>query len=199
MNRAISTLMMLLLVLIVACAPSEDPQPSELQEGNESSSVSASSEDPQPSELQEGNESSSVSASSEDPQPSELQEGNESSSVSASSEDPQPSELPEEIQIFENNPSDTVELVEVEMTARQWEFIPDTITVKKGQTVNLRVTSVDVAHGIAIPDFGVNAYLKPGSEVEMSFVADKFGTFDFVCSIECGRGHNRMRGVVIVE
>ena len=179
MNRIISALVLLLLVLIVACTPSEEEsQPAESPEGNESNGISASSE--------------------EESQPAESPEGNESDSLSASSEEESPEELPG-VQIFESSPSDELEIVEVEMTARQWEFIPDTIKVKKGQTVNLRITSVDVAHGIAIPAFEVNEYLKPASEVEVSFVADKFGTFDFVCSLECGRGHNKMRGVVIVE
>ncbi len=85
------------------------------------------------------------------------------------------------------------------MTAKQWEFSPDTITVNKGDTVVLSVRSIDVAHGFALPEFGVNEQLEPGKVVEVEFVADKTGTFSFFCSIVCGAGHGDMKGTLVVE
>ena len=89
---------------------------------------------------------------------------------------------------------------EFTMTAKQWEFVPDTITVNKGDTVKLNIESVDVAHGIAIPEFGVsNKDLVPGKTVNVEFVADKTGTFNFFCNVQCGSGHGGMRGTLLVE
>jgi cytochrome c oxidase subunit 2 len=85
------------------------------------------------------------------------------------------------------------------MEAKQFEFIPDTITVQEGDHVELKVTSTDVSHGIAISAFGVRESLPPNKEVTIEFVADKKGSFNFFCSVPCGSGHRGMTGTLIVE
>jgi len=85
------------------------------------------------------------------------------------------------------------------MTAKQWVFIPDTITVNEGDTVKLTIESVDVDHGVMISDFNVNEHLSPGETVNIEFVADKKGTFTFFCNVFCGSGHSGMEGKIIVE
>jgi cytochrome c oxidase subunit 2 len=85
------------------------------------------------------------------------------------------------------------------ITAKQWDFSPSTITVSQGDTVRLNVTSTDVAHGIAISAFGVNERLEPGKTTAIEFIADKKGTFTFFCSVFCGSGHGSMKGTLIVE
>lgn len=83
--------------------------------------------------------------------------------------------------------------------AKQWSFVPDTITVSKGDTVRLKITSVDVTHGFALPDFDVSVNLQPGEEEVIEFVADKEGTFRFYCSVFCGSGHSSMDGNLVVQ
>ena len=83
----------------------------------------------------------------------------------------------------------TGEVKVFEMTARQFSFEPGTITVEKGDTVKLTITSIDVTHGFALPDFGIYENLEPGKMVNVEFVADKEGTFNFFCSVPCGSGH----------
>jgi cytochrome c oxidase subunit 2 len=90
-------------------------------------------------------------------------------------------------------------VVEINITAKQWEFVPSTITVKKGDTVRITATSVDVAHGLSIPEYGINQRLEPNVPVTVEFVADKSGTFGFRCSVMCGEGHRSMTGQLIVE
>jgi cytochrome c oxidase subunit 2 len=90
------------------------------------------------------------------------------------------------------------EVKEFKVTAEQFEFTPNTITVNQGDTVRLIVTSTDVAHGIGLPDFGVSAELLPGETTTVEFVADKAGTFDFVCSVYCGVGHSAMKGTIVI-
>ena len=97
-----------------------------------------------------------------------------------------------------DNPNDS-EVKEFGVIAKNWEFDPDTITVNKGDSVRLSVRSVDVRHGIAIPAFRVNSVLEPGSVSEIKFVADKTGTFEFSCSVQCGSGHGDMKGLLIVN
>lgn len=88
---------------------------------------------------------------------------------------------------------------EFNIVASQWKFSPSTIEVNEGDKVILNVESVDVAHGLAIPAFGINEYLSPGQTVRMEFVADRKGRFTFSCSVSCGVGHSGMIGKLIVK
>jgi cytochrome c oxidase subunit 2 len=88
---------------------------------------------------------------------------------------------------------------EFNMVAKQWEFVPSTITVNEGDTVKLSITSTDVDHGFALPTFGVNEALAPGETVNVEFVADKKGTYTFFCNVQCGTGHSEMKGTLIVQ
>ena len=88
---------------------------------------------------------------------------------------------------------------EFNMVARQWDFEPSTITVNEGDTVLLYIQRVDVGHGFGLSAFGINEYLAPGQTVDVEFVADQKGTFQFACSVSCGSGHSGMKGQLIVE
>ena len=110
--------------------------------------------------------------------------------------------------VIDNKPSDnqatlgtsaTGAIKEFTMTAKQYEFDPNTITVNLGDTVILHITSEDVKHGIALPDFGVSKDINPGEETTVEFVADKKGTFSFFCNVYCGAGHREMTGTLIVN
>ena len=93
----------------------------------------------------------------------------------------------------------TGETKEFSLTARTWAFSPSKITVNAGDKVVLTLRSTDVPHGFGLPEFGINAYLAPGRIETVRFVADKPGTFPFVCSVPCGSGHSGMRGMLVVE
>ncbi len=88
---------------------------------------------------------------------------------------------------------------EFKMTAKQFVFDPATIEVNKGDKIRLIVTSIDVPHGIAIPEYGINERLDPGKPVTIEFTADKEGTFTAFCSVFCGSGHSNMKGKIIVK
>jgi len=93
----------------------------------------------------------------------------------------------------------TGETKEFNMIARQFSFSPSTIEVNRGNKVKLTITSVDVTHGIAIPKYGIDEVLSPNRVVNIEFIADKPGTFPFVCSVSCGSGHAGMRGKLVVK
>lgn len=86
----------------------------------------------------------------------------------------------------------------IEITAERYRFVPSEIEVVEGETVRLRIRSVDVAHGFAVPDLGISATVPPGQEVTVEFAADTRGRYPFQCSVFCGPGHTRMGGSVTV-
>lgn len=88
---------------------------------------------------------------------------------------------------------------EIQMTAKKYEFKPDTITVKQGDHVKLVITAMDHDHGFKIDAFHVNEKLPKGQPVTVEFTADQAGTFPFQCSQFCGLGHGKMKGKLVVE
>ncbi len=95
--------------------------------------------------------------------------------------------------------TEPAKIIEINMIAKRWEFIPKEIRVKQGDEVKLNIEVESGSHGFAIPEFGVNAKLNEGSEATVTFVADKKGEFKFFCNVPCGDGHAGMNGVLIVE
>ena len=85
------------------------------------------------------------------------------------------------------------------MIAKNWYFEPAEVRVKHGEKIVLKIKSVDVDHGFALPDFDVSVKLKPGFEETVEFTADKKGEFTFFCNVLCGQGHRDMKGKLIVE
>ena len=88
---------------------------------------------------------------------------------------------------------------EIQMTAKKYEFSPDTITVKQGDHVKLIITALDRDHGIQIEAYQIKEKLPKGKPVTIEFTADKAGTFPFKCSVFCGMGHGKMKGELIVQ
>lgn len=97
------------------------------------------------------------------------------------------------------SPTPVVSRKEFIITAKQWSFSPAVIKVKKGDTVVLKLKSADVAHSLVIPEFKINAAIKPGETKIVEFVADKTGSFASACGVYCGVGHVGMTGTLIVE
>jgi cytochrome c oxidase subunit 2 len=93
----------------------------------------------------------------------------------------------------------SIDVAEIDVEAYQYGWDPNPITVQEGQTVRLHITSSDVAHGIAIPEFGVSERLPPGTTKTVEFVADTAGEYRFYCNVYCGSGHSSMTGQLIVE
>lgn len=78
---------------------------------------------------------------------------------------------------------------------------PAVITVKKGDTVVLQLTSSDVVHGFSMKGYGIfiNDGIQPGQPVIVKFVADRTGDFAFSCNAICGKYHEKMKGILRVR
>jgi len=87
---------------------------------------------------------------------------------------------------------------EIHITAKKFEFTPDTITLKKGEPVVLVLSSQDRKHGFNLRAFGIRANVDPGATARIQFNPDKTGKFTFSCDVFCGEGHEDMTGTIVV-
>jgi cytochrome c oxidase subunit II len=87
----------------------------------------------------------------------------------------------------------------IKVSAKRYEFIPNELTVKKGETVDIELTTHDVVMGFAVPDITrERTNILPGQVAHLRFTATKVGTFPFLCDVFCGSGHEDMDGTITV-
>jgi cytochrome c oxidase subunit II len=86
----------------------------------------------------------------------------------------------------------------VKILARRFTYTPSQITLKKGVPVVLELTTADVLMGFSLPDFNVRADIVPDQVARLRLVPDKAGTFEFLCDVFCGSGHETMNGTLTV-
>lgn len=89
---------------------------------------------------------------------------------------------------------------EVQMTAKKYEFSPDTVEVNAGTKVIFKITALDRDHGFEIAGVKDSCVkIKKGEIVTVEYVAVKPGTVEFKCCEFCGMGHGRMKGKIVVH
>ncbi len=86
----------------------------------------------------------------------------------------------------------------IHITARKFAFLPGEITLKQGVPVVLEFVTADVVMGFSAPDFKARADIIPGQVARVRLVPQQIGSFDFVCDIFCGDGHEGMSGKIHV-
>ena len=86
----------------------------------------------------------------------------------------------------------------IRIVAKKFEFNPAEITLEKGVPVMLELTTEDVAMGFSAPAFKVDVEIVPGKAARVRLLPDKAGTFDFICDVFCGDGHEDMGGKIHV-
>lgn len=88
----------------------------------------------------------------------------------------------------------------IDVVAKRFAFEPATIEVTEGERIRLVVLSEDGVHGLQIRKFRVNKLIPRGGQaVTVDFVASEPGTYEIVCSEECGEGHDSMSGRLVVK
>jgi len=82
----------------------------------------------------------------------------------------------------------------VEVTIKKFKFIPEVITIKKGQTIRWVNKEKRQYHSVWFKEYGEaeSDYIFPDEAFEKSF--DKDGTFNYICG-----PHPEMIGKVIVK
>jgi cytochrome c oxidase subunit 2 len=87
----------------------------------------------------------------------------------------------------------------LDVTVSRYAFSPERIEVRVGERVRLNVVSVDGTHGFQVKALGLNASIPAGGRtVTIELTPREIGTFEINCSKYCGRGHGRMKALLIV-
>jgi cytochrome c oxidase subunit 2 len=76
--------------------------------------------------------------------------------------------------------------------AKRYAFVPDEITLTKGEPVKLEVVSDDVAHSLRIDGLNVNMKVNAGQTADYEVTPEATGNFAGKCGIFCGSGHGKM-------
>jgi cytochrome c oxidase subunit II len=87
----------------------------------------------------------------------------------------------------------------IEIHAHRFSFTPAEITLKKGETVKLRLISDDVAHSLVVPGLKINAPMVKSHPTEITVTPDSTGDFKGQCGKFCGSGHGSMLFTVHVK
>jgi len=87
----------------------------------------------------------------------------------------------------------------IEITAKRFAFTPDKITLKKGQTVKLRLHSEDVTHGFFLRPLKLDEEIPAGQTTEVTVTPQTVGTFTTICDHFCGTNHGNMNMTIVVE
>jgi len=80
----------------------------------------------------------------------------------------------------------------IEIHAHRFSFTPSEVTVKKGETVTLKLISDDVPHSLLIKPLGINQTIAKGKPAEVTFTPSQEGDFHGQCGRFCGSGHGMM-------
>ena len=84
----------------------------------------------------------------------------------------------------------------IRIVAKKFEFTPAEIRLERGVPVVLELTTEDVTMGFSLPDFKADVEIVPGKVARLRLVPDKAGTFEFICDVFCGDGHEDMVGKI---
>jgi len=86
----------------------------------------------------------------------------------------------------------------IEIHAKRFSFMPAEITLKKGETVTLALTSDDVPHSLLVEGLHINGAITKGHVTEVTVTPEAVGDFKGRCGRFCGSGHGSMLFVVHV-
>ncbi len=94
-------------------------------------------------------------------------------------------------------PSSNASYRQFSISADNNEFIPTTVIVKKGDTVDLEITAVDKNYDFTQPDYGLAVVLTKGKTQKIQFQATMSGKFTFYC-VSCGSSAKGPVGYIVV-
>ena len=87
----------------------------------------------------------------------------------------------------------------IDITAKRFAFTPNTVTLKKGEKVTLRLHSEDVTHGFFMRALKIDEVIEPGQTKDIVVNPQTAGSFTTICDHFCGANHGNMNMTIVVE
>ena len=87
----------------------------------------------------------------------------------------------------------------IDITAKRFAFTPNTVTLKKGEKVTLRLHSEDVTHGFFMRALKIDEVIEPGQTKDIAIDPQTAGSFTTICDHFCGANHGNMNMTIVVE
>jgi cytochrome c oxidase subunit II len=98
------------------------------------------------------------------------------------------------------SPGDAKQTKEIQMTAKKYDFSPNTVEVSAGTKIIFKITAEDREHGFEIAGTKNGCVkIKKGETATVEYLAEKPGTVEFKCCVFCGMGHGGMKGKIVVH
>jgi cytochrome c oxidase subunit 2 len=89
---------------------------------------------------------------------------------------------------------------EAKITAKKYEFSPNTVEVNAGTRIIFKITALDREHGFEIANAKDSCVkIKKGETATVEYMAEKAGTVEFKCCVFCGMGHHGMKGKIVIH
>jgi len=86
----------------------------------------------------------------------------------------------------------------VEITAKRFTFVPEQVTLKKGEPVTLRLHSEDVTHGFFMRKLKIDSEVEVGKTTDVTITPEVTGTYTTICDHFCGANHGNMKMTIVV-
>ncbi len=83
--------------------------------------------------------------------------------------------------------------------ADNWQWDPDTIKVKEGTHVVLKLHAFRATRSFELKAYKLNVSMPQDQDVTVEFDADRKGKFPWKCGRPCGDGCAKMRGTFVVD
>lgn len=104
---------------------------------------------------------------------------------------------------------------DITIKARQYSYDPEKLEVNKGDTLIIRLVSLDVVHGFYLEGYDIDAEIQANQKTfrfrhpskgfnwkdtsEIALIVNKSGKYRYRCSHTCGSMHPFMQGELIVK
>jgi heme/copper-type cytochrome/quinol oxidase subunit 2 len=86
----------------------------------------------------------------------------------------------------------------LEVSVSRAGFQPSSLTIRRGETVRVVLTSTDGEHCFAIDALRIEKRIVPGRPTRFDLIADTAGTYTYYCCLESGAAAERERGRLTV-
>lgn len=87
----------------------------------------------------------------------------------------------------------------IEIHAKRFDFTPNVVHLKKGETVTITLISADHAHGLFVKPLQIDLDASEGRPDSVTLTPATAGTFQAICDHYCGSGHGGMKMTFVVE